>query len=181
MLAKQTQHHVLFCGFADKGRGSEIVRVGVISDTHGSFSTAMQAINKMGTIDALIHAGDLYSDALQISSDIKVPVYAVTGNCDITDPGQEELIFTLGDYKIYITHGHLYRVKNTLQLLYYRVQEVEAQVAVFGHTHVPVNTWQNNVLLFNPGSTSRPPPGVKASFGILDIGTDGAKGEIFSL
>ncbi len=158
-----------------------LLRVGVISDTHGSISTAVQAIHQMGPIDALIHAGDLYSDALRINPVIKVPVYAVPGNCDALCQGPEELIITLGGSKILITHGHFYRVKNTLQLLYYRAQELEAQIVVFGHTHVPVNTWENSVCLFNPGSTSRPPTSIKAGYGILDIGADGAKGELFSL
>ncbi|WP_449240888.1 metallophosphoesterase [Desulfoscipio gibsoniae] len=157
------------------------MRIGVISDTHGSISSAVKAIYEMGEIDALIHAGDLYSDALRISPVIKVPVYAVPGNCDIPGQVKEELTITLCGRKIYITHGHLYRVKNSLQSLYYRAREMEAKVVVFGHTHVPVNTWEGNVLLFNPGSTSRPPAGIKAGCGILSIGTDVIKGKLISL
>jgi len=157
------------------------VRVGVISDTHGAMSTAVQAIHKMGKIDALIHAGDLYSDALRISTVVKVPVYAVPGNCDVLSQGPEELIITLGGCKIFITHGHYYRVKSTLQLLCYRAQELQAQVVVFGHTHIPVNISENNVRLINPGSTSRPPSGIKASYGILNIGSNVIKGELFFL
>jgi len=157
------------------------VRVGVISDTHGAMSTVMQAIKEMGRIDALIHAGDLYSDAERIRQLLKVPVYAVTGNCDVLCQGPEELNIKLGSYKILITHGHFYRVKNTLQMLYYRAQELKTHVVVFGHTHVPVNAWEEDFCLFNPGSTSYPPPNRQASYGILDIGENDIKGEIFIL
>ncbi len=157
------------------------MHVGVISDTHGSISMAVQAIRQMGEIDALIHAGDLYSDALRISHVIKVPVYAVPGNCDILNKGPTELIITLEGSKILITHGHFYKVKNTLQLLYYRAQELDAQIVVFGHTHIPVHISENNVHLFNPGSTSRPPANIKASYGILDIGAEVINGELFPL
>jgi len=157
------------------------VRVGVISDSHGAMNTVVQAINEMGKIDALIHAGDFYSDAERIRQLIKKPVYAVPGNCDVLCQGPEELVITLGSYKTLITHGHLYRVKSTLQMLYYRAQELKVQLVVFGHTHVPVSNWEDNVYLFNPGSTSHQPPNVKASFGILDIGEDYIKGELLTL
>lgn len=157
------------------------MRIGVVSDTHGSLQAANQAIIKMGQIDALIHAGDLYSDALHIGSIIKVPIYAVPGNCDIPGQGPEELVITLNGVKIFITHGHLYRVKSTLQMLCYRAQELGAQLVVFGHTHVPINSWENNLLLFNPGSTSRPPNGIKSGCGILNISENGVKGQLISM
>lgn len=158
-----------------------MLRVGVISDTHGSLSTAVKAIQQMGAIEALIHAGDLYTDALSLNQMLKVPVYAVTGNCDAPHQGPEELIITLGGYKIFITHGHFYRAKSTLQLLCYRSQELEAQVVVFGHTHVPINIWEDNLCLFNPGSTSRPPSGIQPGYGVLDLRKEEIKGELYSL
>ncbi len=158
-----------------------VVRVGVISDTHGSISIAVKAIKQMGKIDALIHAGDYYSDALRIGPMLGVPVYAVPGNCDALCQEQDELVLKLGGCKILVTHGHFYQVKHTFQSLNYRAQELEVQVAVFGHTHVPANICENNVRLFNPGSTSRPPAGLAASYGILKIGPACTKGEIYAL
>ncbi|SFR12848.1 metallophosphoesterase [Desulfoscipio geothermicus] len=157
------------------------MRIGVLSDTHGSINIAIQAINKMGPIDALIHAGDFYSDALHISKNFNVPLYAVLGNCDAGFSGVEELLINLEGCKIYITHGHLFRAKSTLQLLYYKAQETSAGVVVFGHTHVPVNIRENGILLFNPGSTTRPQGGSKAGYGILSIDKNNITGELCTL
>ncbi len=155
------------------------MRVGVLSDTHGAIEKAMRAIQKkMGEIDALIHAGDLYSDALQLRSLLSIPVYAVSGNCDIFSQGQEELVFSLEGCKFYITHGHLYRVKNDLQLLRERAKEIGAQVTVFGHTHIPCNRKEGGILLFNPGSASRPLPGQQACCGILKVEKGKACGKL---
>lgn len=157
------------------------MRIGVLSDTHGSINIAVQAINKMGQIDALIHAGDFYSDALHTGRIFDVPVYGVLGNCDAGFSGDEELLVNFEACKIYITHGHLFRAKSTLQLLYYKAQETGADVVVFGHTHVPVNRRESGILLFNPGSTTRPQGGSKAGYGILNIDKNNITGELCTL
>ncbi|WP_027364142.1 metallophosphoesterase [Desulfotruncus alcoholivorax] len=157
------------------------MKIGVLSDTHGLTSAAVQAVNQLGAIDALVHTGDHYSDALLLGSLFKIPVYAVRGNCDPHSNGQEDLTITIGGYKIFITHGHLYQVKSTLQPLFYRAQELGANIVIFGHTHIPLVTSENNILLFNPGSTTRPQPGYKATFGLINITPQGVTGETFGL
>ena len=157
------------------------MRVGVISDTHGALKEAARAVQQMGNIVALIHAGDFYVDALYIMSGLKIPVYAVAGNCDSPSGGPDELTITLGGHRILITHGHLHRVKYGLQVLLYKAQEVEASAVVFGHTHVPLNLLENNTLFFNPGSVNNPQPGHAAGYGILEINKQGIKGKLFSL
>jgi putative phosphoesterase len=58
--------------------------------------------------------------------------------------------------RILLTHGHLYGVKKGLLNLYYRGKEVEADLVVFGHTHAWTLEKMEDILLFNPGSASRP-------------------------
>lgn len=157
------------------------MRVGILSDTHGAVKGAARAVQQMGNIDALIHAGDFYVDALCLMSELKVPVYAVAGNCDSTSGGPDELSITLEGHRILITHGHLYRVKYGLQGLLYKAREVEAAAVVFGHTHVPLNLLENNTLFFNPGSTINPLPGNNAGYGILEIDEQGIRGRLLSL
>ena len=157
------------------------MRIGVLSDTHGVTSAAVKAVDKMGTIDALIHAGDYYRDAQHLESFLRMPIYAVRGNCDPLSAGQEDLLITIEGYKIFITHGHLYQAKNTLQYLFYRTRELEANIVIFGHTHIPLVTRENGILLFNPGSTARPLPGYQASFGLLELTPRGVIGETIEL
>lgn len=157
------------------------MRVGVLSDTHGVLEQATRAVRQMGHIEALIHAGDFYVDALFLKSELTVPVYAVAGNCDYPSAGPDELTITLKGRKILITHGHLYRVKHGLQSLLYRARETEVAAVVFGHTHVPLHLPENDILFFNPGSTVRPQPGCTAGYGILNIDEQGIRGTLFSL
>lgn len=157
------------------------MRVGVISDTHGAVKEAARAVQRMGNIEALIHAGDFYVDALYLRSEIKVPVYAVAGNCDSPSDRPDELTITLEGHRILITHGHHHRVKHGLQGLLYKAREVEAAAVVFGHTHVPLNLLENNILFFNPGSVNNPQPGHAAGYGILEINNLGIRGKLFSL
>ncbi|MFA7468043.1 MAG: metallophosphoesterase [Desulfotomaculaceae bacterium] len=157
------------------------MRVGVISDTHGAVKEAARAVQQMGNIDALIHAGDFYVDALYLKSELKVPVYAVVGNCDYPSDGPDELTITLDGHRVIITHGHLQRVKCGLQRLLYKAREDKVEAVVFGHTHVPLNLKENNILLFNPGSPFNPLPGHIAGYGILEIDKQGIKGRLLSL
>lgn len=157
------------------------MRVGVISDTHGAVNETALAVRQMGNIDALIHAGDFYVDALVLKSELKVPVYAVAGNCDYPSGGPDELTITLDGHRLLITHGHLHRVKYGLQMLLYKARGVEAEAVVFGHTHVPLNLTENNILLFNPGSPANPSPGHIGGYGILEIDKQRIKGRLLSL
>lgn len=154
------------------------MRIVIFSDTHGSINNALTTVKKFGKFDAMIHAGDHYIDAINIASHLKIPFYAVVGNCDTPHTGPEELIITHNGCKIYITHGHLYQTKNTLQPLVYRAREINANVVVFGHTHVPLNIRKDDILLFNPGSTTRPPSGFKPAFGILTVDYNKVEAEL---
>ena len=157
------------------------MRVGVLSDTHGIIEETIRAVQAMGQIDALIHAGDFHADALRLASMLNVPVHAVAGNCDAPSRDPEELILTLEGHKIFVTHGHLFRVKHGLHSLYYKAREISAKVVVFGHTHIPLNLLKNGILLFNSGSPIFPRPGHPAGCGVLEINPREVKGELLSL
>lgn len=157
------------------------MRLGVLSDTHGALGEMNRALQNMGEIDALIHAGDFYADALFLKSRLNVPLHAVAGNCDYPSGGSDELVIDINGYRLLITHGHLYRVKHGLQGLYYKARETGAAAVIFGHTHAPLNLWENEILFFNPGSVSSPQPGHTAGYGILNIDGEGIQGKLYSL
>src|SRR5699024_8457377 len=58
--------------------------------------------------------------------------------------------------RIFITHGHLYNVKSSLMQLQYRALEVEADIALFGHSHIAHCEQIDNQLFINPGSIRQP-------------------------
>jgi uncharacterized protein len=150
-----------------------MVRVAVVSDTHGNLSNVAQARAQLGPVDWLLHAGDFHRDAAAIGRSLGLDpgrVIAVVGNCDapLSEPAQE--VLEIGGVQILLTHGHHYGVKSTLNRIYYRARELGVRAAIFGHSHVPVNGVEGGVLLFNPGSLTAPHfPHDPPSCGLLEI------------
>jgi len=99
----------------------------------------------------LIHLGDEINDALIMESIAEIPVIKVPGNCDHRATEPRELLETISDKKIFITHGDLYKVKNGLHRLVEKAKELKASVVLFGHTHNPLIQNLDGILLINPG------------------------------
>lgn len=126
------------------------MRVIVCSDSHGSFEPLQRAA-KMFEADLVIHLGDHASDAARLSREIEIPVEYVRGNCDATGAPEEKLL-NLEGKKILITHGHRYHVKSGITELALRMRELDADAALYGHTHIPGYMFHNGGLLLNPGA-----------------------------
>lgn len=157
------------------------MKIGVISDTHGDVNKAKEAIAHMGEIQLLIHLGDHYDDGMKLKEKLHVPLVAIKGNCD-SDPGAEaEIVKEIGSHKFLLVHGHQYGVKVDLNRLYYRAMELGCDVALYGHTHVPISITYGNLLILNPGSPSLPRGGSKASYGLVEIQEDEVRGFIIEL
>ncbi|MFZ5942761.1 MAG: metallophosphoesterase family protein [Bacillota bacterium] len=148
------------------------MKIGILSDTHGNLSLAREALKEMGKIDLLFHGGDYYTDACQLAEEFNVNVKTVVGNCDFFVSGPKEEILTLGDYKIFLTHGHQYGVKGSLQRLFYRAEEIQADIVVYGHTHIPLYSVEDSIHFINPGSISLPRGDSRPSYGILMLGDE---------
>ncbi|MBO8168758.1 MAG: metallophosphoesterase [Thermoanaerobacteraceae bacterium] len=145
------------------------MRLGVVSDSHKDIEALKRALKNMGPVDMLLHAGDMYSDVKMVKNLLETgEIYSVVGNCDLDRQPGEQLITVFG-YKLYLTHGHLHGVKYRLDKLVYHAEEIGADVVVFGHTHVPYRQYWGDILLFNPGSVSRPRGVRQASYGIIEI------------
>lgn len=157
------------------------MRVGILSDSHGNWDLAELAVDSMGGIDLLVHAGDYYRDALHLAEYSGVDVRAVTGNCDRSVSGPIEEIFEIDGWCIYLTHGHLYGVKHGSMRLYYRTLEVGADLVIFGHTHQPQHEQVGEVFFLNPGSVAWPRSKGKNSFAVLEFRDSGYKVEICEL
>ena len=140
-------------------------RIIVFSDTHKNIEPCIKLIENIKDIDMIIHAGDHWSDARELEGIFPdIPVKYVKGNCDFALAPLEELIETEGK-KIFVTHGHLYNAKSSLYHLFCAGKEEKADIVVFGHTHMPLTTYEDGVYFLNPGSCS----GYKPSYGFIDI------------
>lgn len=152
------------------------MRLVVIGDTHGYIEAVRAEIERLQPVDLLVFTGDLYKDAAHLGRKLKVPVQAVVGNCDEGVKGPKEAVFEAGGKTILVTHGHLYSVKKTMINLFYRGQEVKADLVFYGHTHVgSISRGSDGMWLINPGSPTYPRAGSAASFAVVEI--EGAKVE----
>jgi len=136
-----------------------MIRIAVISDTHGDFRNVGRVRARLGHVDWLLHAGDHFQDAPRVAVNLGVDparVRAVAGNCDypVREPSQQML--ELDGVKILLTHGHHDGVKHGFQRIYLRAVEAGARVVIFGHSHVALNDDDGRVLLLNPGSLTSP-------------------------
>jgi putative phosphoesterase len=143
----------------------EVIRVLVISDTHGDTSSLNEILTK-NKYDFLFHLGDFENDINELS-DIKV--YKVRGNNDLFSNEPYDRIVEIHNIKFYLTHGHIYKVYDTLDRLYYRALEKKCHIALYGHTHFPHFERQNDLIIFNPGSLTHPRMGSKKSYGVIEI------------
>lgn len=147
-----------------------MIRIIVFSDTHKCIEPCIQAVNNIKDIDMIIHAGDHWSDARELEDIFKnIPVKYVRGNCDFSLAPLEELI-EIGEKKIFVTHGHMYNVKqehDRYETIKKRGLELGADVVVFGHTHIPFNQNFGNITIINPGSVK-----YTRNYGIIEIDND---------
>ena len=145
------------------------MRIAVISDTHRITSNIIEEL-KEKPFDLIIHLGDFIKDAEKIEEILETEVIKIKGNSDFREfDGDEELVKTFGNKKFLLTHGHKYRVKYTLDNLYYRAKELEVDVVLFGHTHNSFNENIEGVIFFNPGSPSNPRGSYNKTYGIIEI------------
>ncbi|MCH4889874.1 YfcE family phosphodiesterase [Acidaminobacter sp. JC074] len=151
------------------------MKILVFSDSHGKTNLMHQIIDKT-KCDMIIHLGDCYDDFLELKDCYDIPMAGVVGNVDFISDGPAHEVISVGDYKIFITHGHRYRVKHHLLHLDEKTREVKADITLFGHTHIPMIEEGHHILM-NPGSISRPRD-ARPSYGLIHINSKGIDTEI---
>lgn len=147
------------------------MKILVVSDTHGKNKELIERVKKMGKPDLLFHLGDYVGDGLTIAKALGITPIIVMGNGDHPSSGfkEEELVEIKGK-KIYLTHGHRLGVGFNLNRILYRARELGADLALFGHTHLPIIEKSGDIILMNPGSASYPRGfSDKKTFGIIEI------------
>lgn len=132
------------------------MRLLVLSDSHSALSFMRLCIDRVKP-DAVIHLGDYYEDGKAMAEEYPhIRFYTVPGNCDkyrVTPDISETIVENIGGVKIYMTHGHLHRVKSGTDVLIAAAQRRGAKAALFGHTHSPLcERLDDGMWLLNPGS-----------------------------
>lgn len=136
----------------------------VMSDTHGDNAIIRQVVAANPEVDAIFHCGD---SELPANDQALKGIHVVQGNCDLEGTFPEEKTVDVEGTRIYITHGHLFRVKSTLMPLKYRAEEVGADLVLFGHSHLLGTEKDGDVLFLNPGSLKLPRGRHEKSYSII--------------
>lgn len=147
------------------------MKIVVVSDTHGNNKEVIEKISEMERPDLLFHLGDYIEDGIKICTALGIDTIMVKGNGDQGNKiyNEDELIEISG-MKIFLTHGHRYDVRYGITNLYYKALELNVDMVLFGHTHVPINIEENGIIFMNPGSPSIPRTQSKAkTIGLIDI------------
>lgn len=151
------------------------MRIGIISDTHGSLSSWQKVMSTLfQDVDLIIHAGDLLYHGprnplpedyqprglAEAVNNLSVPFVIAQGNCDaevdqmmINWPLLAPYAFLqIENLRILVNHGHrLSAAEREAQAHRFKVQ-----LFVFGHTHIPLLEKKEDIIYLNPGSPSLP-------------------------
>lgn len=143
----------------------------IFSDSHYRTDKMCDIISKSPRTDLIIHLGDNISDAKLLKATYpEIPLVYVAGNCDWPSENEpNEIMLDLEGVRVLIMHGHLRNVKSGYSFMMNVARQKKANIVMFGHTHIPLDMYDDELKLFNPGSISRPKDGHRPSFGTLTI------------
>jgi len=148
------------------------MKIGVLSDTHlNGVTPSLRRIFQryLNGLDAVLHAGDVVSAEVVRFLDGET-FYGVSGNMD--PPEVRELlppfrVMELGGWRIGLTHGG-----GGVTDLEDRVARMfpDADVIVYGHSHIPANHIRDGILFFNPGTATGYSREGRHTVGVLELG-----------
>lgn len=125
----------------------------IFSDTHG-YMRKIPFLKNINEYDYFIYLGDGIDEVAKwsLNNNLANKFIAVTGNCDYAPDIPRQSLFEIEGVKIFITHGDIYNVKSNYQKILDKAKSINADIAMFGHTHYADNQLIDGIYLFNPGS-----------------------------
>ena len=154
----------------------ESQRLLVLSDTHGHINVLAAILNwaldqpQSGGITAAVFLGDGVSDLPRAASAAGFPCEwkLVRGNGDYDFSLPLCDVFDFQGHRFFLCHGHRYALADGFYTLVEAANNMKAEAALFGHTHVPLYNDDHNILLLNPGSVGRPRSRIGATFAVIE-------------
>lgn len=157
------------------GRKAKQMKILIVSDTHRRDSNLLTVLDKVGPVDMVVHCGDVEGSEELLYEKAGCDVEMVRGNNDFFSDLPREKEFWIGNYSVFLTHGHNYYVSMDNKRLKEEARERCVDIVMYGHTHRPVIEQEKDLICLNPGSLSYPrQEGHRPSYILMEID---AKGE----
>lgn len=145
------------------------MKVLIVSDTHRKLANLREVIRKTQA-DMLLHMGDIEGQEEEIREMFGGPCFMVAGNNDFFSPLPREEELMIGCYKIWMVHGHHQGVTLGPEYLKEDARAKGVDVVMYGHTHQPYLSVEDDLVCLNPGSISYPrQEGRRPSYAIMDL------------
>ncbi|MFB6297410.1 MAG: metallophosphoesterase [Salinirussus sp.] len=155
------------------------MQVGVVSDTHDNLDVVEAAVDRFsGTVDAVVHCGDVVAPFAAREFDDDFEFYAVRGNND----GEWALQSVVEEFGVYLGEFGELAFGGTALAVYHGTSEglVDALIecgrydyVLRGHTHERVNEERDGTVHLNPGGIATDPGGADVPGAIvIDTETD---------
>jgi hypothetical protein len=145
----------------------------IFSDTHGRREGLERLSSLFDENDYIIHLGDGAADMRKYTEAYPEKTYVCQGNNDFY-PALPEWVIEEEGVRIFLCHGHRYRVKSGLARLAEEAKKHDCSVALYGHTHTALISEEEGVTMINPGAL-RFPAGEGGSYCYLVVD----KGKIY--
>jgi putative phosphoesterase len=149
------------------------VRVAVVSDTHAPrFWKSMPAAvaDHLRDVDVILHAGDVCTPGVLDELAAFAPVHVVLGNNDGPEVAAwgapQTLELVLAGVRVAMLHDSGPKQGRAGRL---RRRFPDADLVVFGHSHIPWDTEHDGQRLFNPGSPTDKRRQPHGTIGLLAI------------
>ena len=139
-----------------------MLRIGLISDTHGTLRP--QALAALQGSDFIVHAGDIGDPAIIERLRGIAPVTAVRGNNDIERWAfayPDRAVLEAGALRLYVLHN--------ISELEFDPAAKRFDIVVSGHSHRPHSRQRGRVLFVNPGSAGPRRFRLPVSVGTLSV------------
>jgi putative phosphoesterase len=165
------------------------MRIALVSDTHGDPTAWRKAMDVLGPVDLITHAGDVLYHGIfnpitetyeprrlaDVLNKVSTPMIHARGNCDsevdqlaLNNHMLSDFAFASADgVRILVTHGH----KHSEEQLAEMARKARVQIVHRGHTHQPQILVLKGVVIFNAGSIALPKQeGETPTVGLLEDG-----------
>ncbi len=148
-----------------------MLKIIAFSDSHNRIGSMIDIVQSEKP-DLIFHLGDCTDDAYDLSYAVSTPISFIRGNNDYTFEVPESKIVELEDIKMFLCHGHTFAIYKGIGALLKEAKRKNCNIALFGHTHLPLYEIHDNIHILNPGSISLPRGGNRPSYSVitLDVG-----------